>query len=237
MSSNPVSQITSLLTVYSILTSQPTANIILPKQLFCTSTITLSVQQDHRRYHVFAYSTSLLRLTLLTMTSWSPVSHPGLVFMALFSAGSSHNCHLVASMSNVKLTYLPGTHLPMVSPKLCPYSITLRHVHHSSQYPHFLLFPKPSPVRRRHSALAFLPSDSLWLQHGSPSECSKSNFVLDDCKSSYTTPLKLNFCSLVSSHTPLKNKDRRRPCSGLRTWVHWFFDTTAHIIWHNSSLE
>ena len=124
--------------------------------------------------------------------------------MALFSAGSSHNCHLVASMSNVKLTYLPGTHLPMVSPKLCPYSITLRHVHHSSQYPHFLLFPKPSPLRRRHSALAFLPADSLRLQHGSPSECSKSNFVLDDCKSSYTTPLKLNFCSLVSSHTPLK---------------------------------
>ena len=35
MSSNPVSQITSLLTVYQILTSQPTANIILPKQLFC----------------------------------------------------------------------------------------------------------------------------------------------------------------------------------------------------------
>jgi len=112
---NIVSRITSLLTVYSILTSQPTANIILPKQLFCspTSTITSSVQYDHRKYHVFAYSTSLLLLTvtLLTTTSWSPVSHAGLVSMALFSAGSSHICHLVASVSNV-----PGTYPHAVSP-------------------------------------------------------------------------------------------------------------------------
>ena len=33
---------------------------------------------------------SLLLSTLLTVTSWSPVSHPGLVSMALFSAGSNH---------------------------------------------------------------------------------------------------------------------------------------------------
>jgi len=49
----------------------------------------------------FAYSTSLLLLTLLTTTSWSPVSHAGLVSMDLFSAGSSHICHLIASVSNV----------------------------------------------------------------------------------------------------------------------------------------
>ena len=35
-------------------------------------------------------------------------------------------------------------------------------------------------------ALSILPSDSLRLQHRSPSQCSRSNFVLDDCKSSYT---------------------------------------------------
>jgi len=29
-----------------------------------------------------------------------------------------------------------------------PWSFTLRHVHHSSQYSHFLLFPKPSPLCR-----------------------------------------------------------------------------------------
>ena len=70
---NIVSRITSLLTVYSILTSQPTANIILPKQLFCrpTSTITSSVQYDHRKYHVFAYSTSLLLLTVTLLTTTS----------------------------------------------------------------------------------------------------------------------------------------------------------------------
>ena len=56
-------------TVYSILISQPTANITPLKQLFCTSTITTSVQWDHRKYHASAYSTSLLLSTLLTMTS------------------------------------------------------------------------------------------------------------------------------------------------------------------------
>ena len=60
----------------------------------------------------------------------------------------------------------------------------LRHVHHSSQYPHFLLFPKRSPLRRRHSAFSFLPSESLRLQHRSPSRCSRPNLFLDDCKSS-----------------------------------------------------
>jgi len=61
-----------------------------------------------------------------------------------------------------------------------------RHVHHSSQYSHFLLFPKPSPLRRLHSTFSFLPSDWLWRQQRSPSECSKSNFLPDDCKSSDT---------------------------------------------------
>jgi len=43
------------------------------------------------------------------------------------------------------------------------------HIHHTSQYPHLLLFPKPSPLRRWNSALYFLPSGSLRLQHRSPS--------------------------------------------------------------------
>ena len=48
LKSNPVSWITSLPTVYSILTSQLTADITPLKQLFCASTITSSVQWDHR---------------------------------------------------------------------------------------------------------------------------------------------------------------------------------------------
>ena len=63
-------------------------------------------------------------------------------------SGSSHIYHLAASVSNVKPTCPPGTHPPAVSPRPYPWSTTLRHVHHSSQYPHFLLFPKPSPLRR-----------------------------------------------------------------------------------------
>jgi len=128
--------------------------------------------------------------TLLSMTSWSPASHPGLVSRALLSPGSSHICHLVAAVSNVKLNCLPGTHPPAVSPRLCPWSTTLRHVHHSSQYPHFLLFPKPSPVCRWYSALSILPPDSLRLQHRSPSQCYRSNFVQDDWKSSYNELLQ-----------------------------------------------
>ena len=116
----------SLPTVYPILISQPTANITPLKQLFCTSTITSSVQWDHRKYHASAYSTSLLVSTLLTMTSWSLVSHPGLVSMALFSAGSNLICHLAASVLNVKPTCPPGTLPPAVSPK------ALSLVHYSS---------------------------------------------------------------------------------------------------------
>jgi len=75
-------------------------------------------------------------------------------------------------------------------PRLCPWSTALRDVHHSSQHPHFLLFPKPPPLCRWHSALPILPSDWLRLQDRSPSQCSRSNFVLDDCKSSYTELLQ-----------------------------------------------
>ena len=46
-------------------------------------------------------------------------------------------------------------------PRLCPRSTPLRHIHHSPQYPHFLLFPKPPHICRWHSALYILPSDSL----------------------------------------------------------------------------
>ena len=85
-------------------------------------------------------------------------------------------------------------------PRLCSWSTTLRHVHHSSQYPHFLLFPKPSPLCRWHSTRPFPPSDSLRLQHRSPSECSKSYFLLPRRLQIFwrRTAPRLNFCSLVS---------------------------------------
>jgi len=46
-------------------------------------------------------------------------------------------------------------------PRLCPWSFTLRYVYHSSQYSHFLSFPKPSSLCRRYSTLPFLSSSSL----------------------------------------------------------------------------
>ena len=126
-------------TVYSILISQPTANITLLKQLFCTSTITSSV--------------------LLSCKMWN---RP--VFLAHF--------------------------LLRCPPRLCPWFTTLHHIHHSSQYPHFLLFSKQSPLRRWHSAFSFLPSDSLRLQQRSPSRCSRPNLFLDDYKSSNSELLR-----------------------------------------------
>jgi len=49
--------------------------------------------------------------------------------------GSSHICHLVASVSNVKLTCLPGTHHPAVAPK------ALSLVHYSSSCTPLLSVP------------------------------------------------------------------------------------------------
>jgi len=151
VSSNPVSWITSLLAVYSVLT----------QSAYCkhhsTETALLYIH-DHVVSAVGSQKIScpyLLDLSAAfdtidheSMTSWSPVSHPGLVSMALFSAGSSHMCHLIASVSYVKPTCPPGTHSPAVSPK------ALSLVHYSSSctpllsVPHFLLFSKPSPLCR-----------------------------------------------------------------------------------------
>jgi len=87
-----------------------------------------------------------------------PVSHPGLVSIALLSAGSSHISLLPCQMWNrpVLLVHI----LLRCPPRLCPWSSTLRHVHHPSQYPHFLLFPKPSPLYADDTELflSFLPT-------------------------------------------------------------------------------
>ena len=107
---------------------------------------------------------------------WSLASHPGSSeSMALFSAGSHHICHLAASVSNVTIICLPGTHPPAVSPRFCFRSFTLHCIHHSSEYSHFFLFPKSTPLCRWHSAVLILPPTWLRLQYWSPSECSNSN--------------------------------------------------------------
>jgi len=195
----------------------------------------------------------------------SPVCHPGLVSMALFSAGSCHICYLAASVSNVKLAYLPGTHPPAVSPRvgsgqcrISPFrflaecckrqlnqvsfvllyfrlstfsdlywvclsvfsllfclSVSVKwlavktasemtytvssgalNYSNSSGVPQgSVMYTTPlstliSSCSLNHitsmqmtPALSILSSDSLRLQRRSPSECSKSNFLLDDCKS------------------------------------------------------
>jgi len=57
-----------------------------------------------------AFDTIDHEISTTRLSSWFGI-------MALFSAGSSHIYHLVASVSNAKLTCSPGTHLFAVSPK------------------------------------------------------------------------------------------------------------------------
>ena len=84
---------------------------------------------------------------------------------SFFSAGLSHICHLVVSVSNVKPTFPPGTHPPAVSPK----ALSLVHYFSSCtpllSAPSFSRVPWTSPLHTWHSALSILPSDSLRLQH------------------------------------------------------------------------
>ena len=120
--------------LYSILTNRPTASIILLKQFFCTSMIINAIG-----------SQKVLCLCLLDVSAaFDTIDHDISSWfgtMALSSTGTCHICLLVASVSNVRTTGLPGTHPPAVS-------LTLRRVHHSSQTSHFLLFPKSSPLFR-----------------------------------------------------------------------------------------
>jgi len=128
-----------------------------------------SPHQCNRRNHIFAlclldhsaaFDTIDHDILIIRLSSWFGIH--GSV-LSWFKSYLSSRCFRV----KIKPTCLPGTHPLRCPPRLCPWFSTLRRVHHSSQYSHFLLFPKPSPLRRWHSALSFLPSDSLRLQHRS----------------------------------------------------------------------
>jgi len=80
----------------------------------CIFTIISSMQQDHKKYQVFAPSTSLLPLTTSTIESLA--SYLGSVFMALFSTGSSPTHRLAAFVSNVTVICPPCTHSLAVFP-------------------------------------------------------------------------------------------------------------------------
>ena len=118
------------------------------------------------------------------------LSHPGIISMALFSACSSHICHLVASVSNVKLTSLPGTHPPAMSPKPLLFVMYTTPLISSCSLNHHLYADDTQLF------LSFFPThfdssiDQLL-------ECSRSNLFLDDCKSSNTELTKRVFVSLV----------------------------------------
>ena len=83
-----------------------------------------------------AFDTTDHDILITRLSSWFGIH--GSVLSWFKSYLSSPCC-----VSNVTLAC---THPPAVSPKAL--SFTVRHVHHSCQYTHFVLFAKPSPLRR-----------------------------------------------------------------------------------------
>ena len=115
----------------------------------------------------------------------------------------------------------------MVSPRFCPWSFTLHYVHHFSQYSHFLLFPKQSSLCRWHLTLPLLPSNSLWLQHRSPSKCCRSNFVLDCHKCSYSELFSKTEFLLIGLSKQLAKINNSWLCLKPRLHIQW----TPHVFW------
>ena len=92
------------------------------------------------------------------------------VFLHSFWESSFHSCTLLQAtlkiVSIISLLSCKMWNRPVLLAHFllrCPQGSVL-----GPWYPHFLLFSKPSPLRRWHSAFSFLPSDSLRLQHRSP---------------------------------------------------------------------
>ena len=84
---------------------------------------------------------SLLPLTPSTTTSESLASHLALVFMALFSAGSSLTYPVAPFVLNVITTSLPFISYCGVPQGSVLGPSTFRHVHYPSQYSYLFPFP------------------------------------------------------------------------------------------------
>ena len=108
----------------------------------------------------------------------------------------------------VKVTCLPGIHPPTALSKTlfsvlyCSHTTPLSTLISSHSLNHHLWADD--------TALLILPPTWLRLQNWAPSECSNSNFLLDDCKSSdiQLVLVKLNFCSWVSVNNLPKSTTR-----------------------------
>ena len=117
------------------------------------------MQQDHKKYQVFAPSTYLLPLTTSTIESLA--SHLGSVFMALFSTGSSPTHRLAAFVSNVTVICPRCTHSLAVFPQG---PILLLFIMYTTPLSTLYVLPflEPPPLCRWHST----PQD--WLCALSP---------------------------------------------------------------------
>ena len=192
MSPNPVSWIISLLTVCSILTSQPSANIILLKQLFCTSTIhnipqycinAIGPQKVSCLYLLdlsAAFDTTDHDILITRLSSWSGIH--GSV-LSWFKSYLSSCCFRVKCETDLSSWYTSSCGVlqgSVLGPLLfVMYTTPLSTLISSCSINHHL-----------YASLPFLPSDSLWLQHTSSSECSKSNLSWTTANLLTWTPLR-----------------------------------------------
>jgi len=139
------------------------------------------MQLDHKKYHAFAFPISLLPLTPSTTTSKSLTSHLGLVFMALFSAGSSRSYHQVPFVLYVMTT----SHSSILSLVAFPKGL-FSALYSSSCTPHlsallsFLFFSNITFTQVILSSSSFLLTQ-LRLKHFSPSRRYSTHLFLDDC--------------------------------------------------------
>ena len=167
-------------TVYSIPTSQLTANIILTKQLFCTSTITSSVQYNHRRYHVFAHLTSLVSAAFDTidhLLCWFGIH--GSV-LSWFKSYLSSCCFRVKCDTDLSSWYTSSCAIlqgSVLGPRLFVMYTTPLSILISSCFLNHHIYADDTQL-----FLSFLPTHF----DSSKDHLHRSNFVLGDCKSSYT---------------------------------------------------
>ena len=111
--------------------------------------------------------------------------------------------------------------------RLCPWSFTLRHAHHSSQYSHFLLFPKPSPLLYADDTQLFL---SFLRTHFDSSIDHLQNALNRISSSLHWTPLRLNFCSLVSvNNLPKSTTPHLTPLTLLETSASYLMNTSPFL--------
>ena len=152
MSSNPVSWITSLLTVYSVLTSQPTANITPLKQLLYIHDHLISAIGSQKVSCLClldlsaAFDTIDHDILITRLSSWFGIHGSVLSWFKSYLRYLSSRCFRVKCETDLSSWYTSSCGGPQGS-VLGPLLFVM-YTTPLSTLAHLLLFPKPSPLHR-----------------------------------------------------------------------------------------